>query len=317
MATRQTGSAGRVDAVFVGVATLDAIALVDGFPAPDDRVIASQVVYAGGGPAATAAVAASRLGVRCAFVGTVGDDDNGRAILAGLETEGVDVSGVTVSPGEASAASVVVVDRLRDSRAICHRPAPRIDISAGLALIATTPVVHVDHAGWAPVAAAGGLGENQLLSVDAGNPIPGFTPRGVGLYVPTVEALHRTYEVTAPVEDLLALAVADGCVVVVATDGGGGCSALTATGESAHAPAHTVPILSTLGAGDVFHGALVAAVVKGLALDRQLAFANVTAALSCRGLDGRSGIPSLAEVEAALPTTAHSLPTPSELKEHR
>ena len=71
------------------------------------------------------------------------------------------------------------------------------------------------------------------------------------------------------------------------------------------APAHTSPILSTLGAGDVFHGALVAAVVKGLTLDQQLAFANVTAALSCRGLDGRSRIPSLAEVEAAMPANAH------------
>jgi inosine-uridine nucleoside N-ribohydrolase len=44
--------------VFVGVATLDAIALVDGLPAPDERVIADELVFAGGGPAATAAVAA-------------------------------------------------------------------------------------------------------------------------------------------------------------------------------------------------------------------------------------------------------------------
>ena len=51
----------------------------------------------------------------------------------------------------------------------------------------------------------------------------------------------------------------------------------------------------------MFHGALVAAVVLGLSLDEQLAFANVTAALSCRGLDGRSRIPTLAEVRAALP----------------
>lgn len=305
MASRLANPRSTVDAVFVGVATLDAIALVDGFPAPDDRVLASQVAYAGGGPAATAAVAAARLGVRSAFVGTVGDDANGRAILEGLEAEGVDVSGVHISPGEASAASVVVVDRIRNSRAICNRPAPRIDISAGTGLIAATPVVHVDHAGWAPVAAAGLVAQGQLLSVDAGNPIPGFTPRGVGLYVPTVEALRRTYDATRPVTDLLALAVADGCDVVVATDGARGSSALTATGETAHAPAHAVDILSTLGAGDVFHGALVAAVVKGLPLEQQLAFANVTAALSCRGLDGRSRIPAFAEVDAAMPANAH------------
>jgi sulfofructose kinase len=305
MASMMANPHSTVEAVFVGVATLDAIALVDGFPAPDDRVLASEIVYAGGGPAATAAVAAARLGVASAFVGTVGDDANGRAILDGLEEEGVDVSGVRVSAHEASAASVVVVDRVRDSRAICNRPAPRIDISAGLDVIASCPVVHVDHAGWGPVNAAGVIGAGQLLSVDAGNPIPGFTPRGVGLFVPTVEALRRSYDATRPVGDLLALAVADGCDVVVATDGARGSSALSAAGASAHAPAHTVEILSTLGAGDVFHGALVAAVVKGLPLDQQLAFANVTAALSCRGLDGRSRIPSAAEVEAATPANAH------------
>ena len=305
MATSPTSSPSPFDAVFVGVATFDAIALVDRFPAPDDRVVASQVAYAGGGPAATAAVAASRLGVRAAFVGTVGDDANGRAILAGLVDEGVDVSGVTVLAGQPSAASVVIVDRVRDSRAICNQPAPRIDITAGLGLIASSPVVHVDHAGWGSVAAAGLLREGQLLSVDAGNPIPGFTPRGVGLYAPTVEALRLTYGADRAVADLLALAVAEGCDVVVATDGARGSSALTAAGETAYAPAHTGTILSTLGAGDVFHGALVAAVVKGLTLDQQLAFANVTAALSCRGLDGRSRIPSLAEVEAAMPANAH------------
>lgn len=294
-----------IEAVFVGVATLDAIALVDGFPAPDDRVLATQIAYAGGGPAATAAVAAARLGVASAFVGTVGGDANGRTILESLESEGVDVSGVRISADESSAASVVVVDRVRDSRAICNRPAPRIDISAGLHLIAASPVVHVDHAGWGPVTAAEVVRDGQLLSVDAGNPIPGFTPRAVGLYVPTVEALRRSYDTTRPVGDLLAMAVADGCDVVVATDGARGSSALTAAGTSAHAPAHTVEILSTLGAGDVFHGALVAARVKGLPLEQQLAFANVTAALSCRGLDGRSRIPSLAEVEAAMPANAH------------
>ena len=125
-----------IEAVFVGVATLDAIALVPSFPGPDERLVADEVSYAGGGPAATSAVAAARLGVRTAFVGTVGDDANGRAVLAGLEAEGVDVTGVTVAAGESTAASVVIVDRSRGTRAICNRPAPRIDVSAGADLIA-------------------------------------------------------------------------------------------------------------------------------------------------------------------------------------
>ena len=287
-----------VEAVFVGVATLDAIAVVDRYPQADERVVAQDVVYAGGGPAATSAVAAARLGVRAAFVGTVGDDENGRMILDGLAAEGVDVSGVHVAPGISSAASVVVVDRTADTRAISNRPSPRLDISDGVDLIASTPVVHVDHQGWAPVTASGVLSPGQLLSVDAGNPIPGFSPGGVGLYAPTVQALALRYG-DLPVPDLLAQAVADGCHTVVATAGARGSWALTDSGEQAFAPAHPVQVVSTLGAGDVFHGGLVAAVVRGLPLGQQLGFANATAALSCRGVDGRSAIPSLEQVLAA------------------
>ena len=300
-----------IEAVFVGVATLDAIALVPSFPGPDQRVVADEVSYAGGGPAATSAVTAARLGVRSAFVGTVGDDANGRAVLEGLAAEGVDVSGVTVAPGVATAASVVVVDRQRGSRAICNRPAPRIDITAGADLIAGAPVVHADHAGWQPVHESRLLRDGQVLSVDAGNDIPGFDARGIGLYVPTVEALERVHG-ERPVGELLALALQRGCEVVVATDGARGSHALAADGRRAYAAAHAVDVLSTLGAGDVFHGALVAAVVRGLPLPEQLAFANVTAALSCRGLDGRSRIPQLPEVLQVLETRqAEAQPEPA------
>ena len=289
------------DAVFVGAATHDALALVTGFPGPDERVVADEIASAGGGPAATAAVAAARLGIRTAFVGTVGDDPVGRSILEGLAAEGVDVSGVTVQLGALSATSVVVVDQAQGTRLICNRPGPRIDLTAGHSLVRDAPIVHVDHVGCAPVTetfpAIGGR-----LSVDAGNPIPGFTARGVRLLVPTVEALRATYG-NHPVEDLLVAAVQDGCEVVVATEGAHGSSARTREGDTAFAAAHRVDIVSTLGAGDVFHGALVAAEVHGLPLEQRLTFANITAALACRGLDGRSTIPRLADVMSLLPSS--------------
>ena len=254
-------------------------------PAPDERVVAREVVYAGGGPAATAAVAAARLGVRTAFVGTVGDDANGRAILAGLADEGVDVSGVTVLAGHPSAASVVVVDRVRDTRAICNRR-HRASTSAPAGPDRLQPRRPRRPRGLG-AGRRGVLRAGQLLSVDAGNPIPGFTPGGVGLTRPPSRRSPHLRR-RPPGADLLAQAVAEGCDTVVATDGARGSSALTATRREGLRPGAPGAILSTLGAGDVFHGALVAAVVSGLPLDQQLAFANVTAALSCRGLDGRS-----------------------------
>jgi sugar/nucleoside kinase (ribokinase family) len=62
--------------------------------------------------------------------------------------------------------------------------------------------------------------------------------------------------------------------------------------------------VSTLGAGDVFHGALLAALLDGQPIDDALRFANAAAGLSCRALDGRSGIPSRREVERLIASSA-------------
>jgi sulfofructose kinase len=83
---------------------------------------------------------------------------------------------------------------------------------------------------------------------------------------------------------------------VVATRGELGCVAWTREGEVVEAPGVAVDVVSTLGAGDVFHGALLARFVDNAPLHDALAFANAYAALSCRALDGRSAIPSAQEV---------------------
>jgi sugar/nucleoside kinase (ribokinase family) len=279
--------------VFVGAATMDSIALVDGFPGPDERVVALDLVTAGGGPAATAAVAAARLGIPSAFVGTVGDDPEGDRIVEGLAAEGVDVSGIGRASGTRSAASVIVVDRTLGTRAICARPGPAIDPSRGAELLRCADWVHADHVGWAALTGLvdATAGARPRLSVDAGNPIAGFSPAGVDLYVPTVEALERIHGALSP-ESLLDAALAAGARRVVATAGSRGSVAADALGERAAAPAAVVDVVSTLGAGDVFHGALVAAHVRDLPLTEALEYANAVAALSCRGLDGRSSIPT-------------------------
>ncbi|MHA6626554.1 carbohydrate kinase family protein [Pseudonocardia sichuanensis] len=302
--------------VCVGAVTLDAIALVDRFPHPDERQVARDVRYAGGGPAATAAVAATRLGVPAALVGAVGDDAEGEQILAALRAEGVDVSGVQVRHGDRSGASIVIVDAERGTRAICTRPVPHPAVAPdgpAAALLAGADWVHADHLGWPPVQqwlrAAGA--PRPRISVDGGNPIPGFHPADVDLYAPTVDALARRYGDVA-VDDLLRAAVADGASTVVATRGATGSVAMTGGGTHVTAPGHDVAVLSTLGAGDVFHGALLAALVHGMPLDSCLRYANVAAALSCRGLDGRSAIPTHDEVLAALPGDALASSTRSE-----
>ena len=283
----------RPPVVFVGVATRDTITLVDRFPEPDERIVADELVHAGGGPAATAAVAATRLGVAAAFVGAVGDDEDGDEIVAELAAEGVDTSGVERVPGTPSAVSVVVVDARRATRAIVHRPGPGCDLGRrGRELVEAAEWVHVDHAGWGAVHRWWRTSTPRpRLSIDAGNPIDDFSPDGIDLFVPTVGALRQRYG-PADIDALLALAGAEGARLVVATDGADGAYALRED-RLFHVPGHRGDVRSTLGAGDVYHGALLARIVQGCSLPDAMTDAGQVAFLSCRGLDGRSAIPTL------------------------
>ncbi|GAB3547523.1 sugar kinase [Arthrobacter tumbae] len=276
--------------LFVGCATFDSIALVQEYPTADSRTIASDFSTAGGGPAATAAVAAARAGAQTAFAGVVGTDEEGDRIISGLESEGVDTSAVIRDANVKTGASVIVVSRATESRAIVTRPVPPVSFPAGSRfhdLLSTAAWVHVDHLGWNSIANV----PNLRISVDAGNPISSFSPKGVALYVPTLERLRAEYGDDLAPQALLQKAIDDGATAVVATAGSEGAWVMERGGDPVHVPATPADIVSTLGAGDVYHGAILAAVAGGLSLVEAARFAGRTASASCAGLDGRSKIP--------------------------
>ncbi|CCQ47273.1 pfkB carbohydrate kinase family protein [Pseudarthrobacter siccitolerans] len=295
--------------LFVGCATLDSIALVQDYPAEDSRTVASDFATAGGGPAATAAVAAARAGASTAFAGVLGTDEEGERIILGLQAEGVDTSAVIRDSSVKTGASVIVVSQATESRAIVTRPVPPVSFPAGSRfheLLASAAWVHVDHLGWNAVASAPGFTPGRLnISVDAGNPIPSFSPQDVALYVPTIERLRADYGGDHSAGDLLRKAIDDGASAVVATAGSDGAWVLERDRELVHVPATPATIVSTLGAGDVYHGALLAAVAAGLPLVEAAAFAGRTASASCAGLDGRSAIPR----QTIKPVLASNLPS--------
>jgi sulfofructose kinase len=265
--------------VCVGLATRDTILAVPEHPPPDGRVVASELVVAGGGPAATAAVTLARLGVDVAFLGVVGDDAAGAFVRSGLAGEGVDIRGLRVVHGARTPESVILVGP-DGARSIVHRPG-----DAELEPVdAEADWVHVDHVGFGKA--------HGRVSVDGGNPIPHLDLGDVALYAPTEERLRADFG------DADA-ALAAGAETVVVTRGAGGSTAYTRDGaiEAQGVPCDAV---STLGAGDVFHGALLAFLVRGAPLAEALRAANTAASLSCRALDGRSAIPTLDELQRSM-----------------
>src|SRR5581483_1613185 len=86
-------------------------------------------------------------------------------------------------------------------------------------------------------------------------------------------------------------ALSAGTCLVVVTRGARGCVAYTRDGDVVEVDAPSIEPVSTLGAGDVFHGALLAQLVRELPLREALVAASDVAAASCLALDGRSGVP--------------------------
>jgi sugar/nucleoside kinase (ribokinase family) len=66
------------------------------------------------------------------------------------------------------------------------------------------------------------------------------------------------------------------------------------------APAFQVEAVDTTGAGDVFRGALIVAMLRGDGPEDMLRFANAAAGISCTRLGAINGVPSLEETEALL-----------------
>jgi len=240
--------------VFVGLATRDTIWVVPRHPGADDRVVARERVVAGGGPAATAAVAAARLGAEVRFVGVVDG-----------ELEGVEIARV---PGRMVESTILVGE---GTRTIVTEPPPSFTLPDGA--LDGADWVHVDHVGYPAV-----QGTAARLSVDGGVPVADLDLDRVELYAPSeAQDDGRRARLT------------------VVTRGERGCTAYV-DGEAIDVPGHPVDAVSTLGAGDVFHGALLACFEHGLELREALARANKAAALSCRALDGRSAIPTWDEL---------------------
>jgi sulfofructose kinase len=71
-----------------------------------------------------------------------------------------------------------------------------------------------------------------------------------------------------------------------------------------HLPAFPVTPLDTLGAGDVFHGAMALALAEGSDIERAFRLAAAAAAIKCTRSGGRAGTPSRDEVEAFLAEVA-------------
>lgn len=290
--------------LFCGYANVDVVARVPRLPDTGGRVHATAIDQWHGGMGANAAVAAARMGARCAFGGAVGSEPVDDAFLAALASEGVDVDWCHTDTAVSTAIVLVTPD---GERAIISRD-DALDparLTAGIRRLAASggSWLYLDGYRWPESA--------RVLDTTPGADRLGVFVDLDGCEDPAAArvALDRADHVAAGRSQLTALFGArDGDpavlaqrhgTVLVATDGADGWTLARADGSAAHGAAMAVEVRDATGAGDCFAGCYLAGIAAGADPVDAARTAAVAAALSCT-VPGARGAPQRFAVDAVL-----------------
>jgi len=298
------------DVVGLGTNALDLIAIIDGYPEPDTKVPFQTFDVQGGGVVATAMAACARLGLKARYIGKTGGDFWSRASMKTLAREGIDVRHVIrdrTSPGHVS---LVLADRATGQRTLFFRRPPAYTIrpeELNREAFTAGRLLHVDGIdSGAAVRAIGWAREAGMrVTMDGERIVPGIDdvwPR-VDLLVCNPRFI-RGMTGHAAVQDGLRELADRGPSRVAVTLAGEGVLGF-AQGCWVRVPGFRIEPVDTNGAGDVFHGACAVGELRDWPLEWTLTFANAVAAMKCRFLGGRRGIPRLPEVAEFLVAHGH------------
>ncbi len=313
-------AAPRWDILGIGCIAVDDLLYVEAYPAPDAKVRVRQRERQCGGLTATALVAASRLGARCAFAGVLGDDEDSRFVLDALAREGVDVEPRVRRSSARPIRSTVVVDETHHTRTIFYDLAGTVGAdtaSPSADVLRSARVLLIDHYGVEGMTRAARIAREAGIAVVADfehHEWPGFADL-LALVDHLIVARPFAERLTgaASPQEAVARLWGSGRHLVAVTCGGDGCwyrdAALLDVVK--HQPAFVVPVRDTTGCGDVFHGAYAAALACGMEADERIRFASAAAALKATRGGGQAGIPTGGEVERFVARQGTSPPKPT------
>jgi sulfofructose kinase len=288
----------------VGIAVQDRIYSLSDLPEGGGKYQAHNYLEAGGGPAATAAVAVARLGVDVDFIGRVGSDSCGDNLIDELKQWGVNTTFCRQYPNARSSQSAILVDRLGE-RIIVNYPSPDLDPDAQwLESIDFTryDMVLADvrwHEGaLTAFTLAQAAGVPTLLDAD-------MTPQDITPLVALADhavfstpGLKRMTGQANAMQGLRQAArLTKGRTYVTLGHEG---TAWMDEQRLCQQPTFSVNVVDTTGAGDVFHGAMAVALAEKKPTEQAIQFASAVAAMKCTKSGGRAGIPNREQTESFL-----------------
>ncbi len=296
------------DVAGFGLNSVDLLAVVAEHPAVNSKQRLQRATRLPGGQIATAMATCAKLGWRASYVGTFGGDDIGTLSRDSLVDAGVDVAASRTIKSATNQFAIILVDARTGERTVlwdrhpdlAWDPAdvPRTAVTAGRLLIVDC---HETAAATQAARYAREAGVPTIVDVEKVRP-------GIAELLQQIDVIITAQDFPCALtgyEDLgRALAVmADEfrAPLVCATLGEHG-SLARCGGREIRTPAFQVDCVDSTGAGDVFRGAFAAGCLRAAGADVEdiLEYANAVAALNCRALGARGGIPTPGEVDDLL-----------------
>lgn len=106
----------------VGSINMDIILSAQRIPDVGENLLGTEYSYAHGGKGANQATALARLGAKVKMVGKVAQDDNGKSLIANLQKNNIDASGVSTS-GTSTGLAAILIDGDGKNRIIVYEGA--------------------------------------------------------------------------------------------------------------------------------------------------------------------------------------------------
>ncbi len=307
----------------IGAVTTDRLMQVDRLAMPDEEVRVTAVESYDGGSAANVAVGVSRLGVRAAYLGCVGNDSEGDHHRRILESEGVDITRIRTSRTGARTSTVMGFVEPGGARQLYFHGGASDELSPEDLTADTFDGIDRVH-----LCTLGPEFAERLIDLGRSSGrkmLISFDPGCLGI---AGERLHRVRAIAPAVDMLFVNALEFGLLyphVAPADVGRLSSSELPARmaiklgqrgaylynrdqGVTYH-PAFAVAAVDSTGAGDAFAAGCLAGAAQAYGEARLGPFANAVAALVTQQFGCRTGLPTMTRVTSFLQT--QSEPTTS------
>lgn len=299
--------------VVVGSSNTDMTVRVPRIPAPGETVLGSRFQTSAGGKGANQAVAASRSGAEVVLVTALGADSFGDTAMENFRRERIDVDLVRRVPGVPSGVALIVVDDGSGENAIAVAPGANLalttdDVSALAGVLEPDDVVLLQleiplETVEAAARIAVSRGARVILNPAPAQALPDSLLATASMLTPNEAEAEQLCGV--PVGDAAGLELAAaalhsrGSRDVLITLGARGVFLSGAVGSEL-LPGFGVEAVDSTAAGDVFNGALAAALVEGQPVRSAVRFASAAAAISVTRVGAQASAPSRDEIEMFL-----------------